>query len=77
MCNRFCKKKLGGGGGVANWGGGFEGPLPRKFEICKLMCNRLRTLRIGWYAPVFHLLCFICPITDQGIICPRKNYVAL
>ena len=21
-----------------------------KLQICKLMCNRLRTLRIGWYA---------------------------
>ena len=37
------------------WGGGwgFGGPPPRKFEICKLMCNRLRTLRIGRYAPVY------------------------
>ena len=32
-------------------GGGFGGPPPRKIEICKLMCNRLRTLRIGRYAP--------------------------
>ena len=29
-------------------GGGVVG----KYEICKLMCNRLRTLRIGRYAPV-------------------------
>ena len=38
MCNRFCKKKLGGGG--------FGGPPPRKFENCELMCNRLRMLRM-------------------------------
>ena len=32
--------------------GVFVGPPPRKFKICKLMCNCLRTLRIGRYAPV-------------------------
>ena len=31
--------------------GGFGGTPPRKFKIYKLMCNRLRTLRIGRYAP--------------------------
>ena len=31
--------------------GGFAGSPPRKFAICKLMSNRLRTLRIEWYAP--------------------------
>ena len=38
------------GGGVAIGGGGFGGPPPKKIENCKLMCNRLRTLRIERYA---------------------------
>ena len=46
MCNRFCKKQLGEG-----QMGGFGDPPPKKFEIFKLMCNRLRTLRIRRYAP--------------------------
>ena len=38
-------------------GGGGWDPLPRKFEICKLMCNRLRTFRIGRYAPGSSAVC--------------------
>ena len=41
MCNRFCKKKLGEGWQM---GGGLWSS-PKK--IRKLMCNRLRTVRIG------------------------------
>ena len=51
MCNRFCKKKLGEGWQMKNGGGGVGSPPPRKFENCKLMCNRLRMLRVGRYAP--------------------------
>ena len=44
------------------WGGGGGwGSSPKK--ICKLMCNRLRTLRIGRYAPDMYVkLCKIVTI---------------
>ena len=45
LCVTVFVKKV--GGGVEN--GGFGGSYPKK--ICKLMCNHLRTLRIGRYAP--------------------------
>ena len=40
---------------------GFGGPPPRKFENCKLMCNRLRMLHIGRYAPGCYVACKLAP----------------
>ena len=36
---------------MKNGGGGVGGSPPTKLENCKLMCTRLCTLSIGWYAP--------------------------
>ena len=65
MCKRFCKKNSWGRG---KWEGFGCPPPSRKFKNCKLMCNRLRTLRIRRYAPGYCavLLCSRLLATTVG-----------